>query len=50
MIRRDRKHQPGGGVICYIKQGIQYELINDFDHIIDEYITIKICHKAAHAF
>ena len=50
LLRRDRKDRQGGGVLCYIKTSLSYEIVKDFDNLLDEAITIRVKNQFSKSF
>ena len=50
IIRRDRLRRYGGGVLCYLHSSVSFEHIAQFDHFMEESITLKIKPNFQHPY
>ena len=42
ILRKDRVTGQGGGLLCFIRKGIPFQMINSLDPVIPESMTLKI--------
>ena len=47
MVRVDRIGRSGGGILCYLKSGLKFEVLSHFDHMLEETISVKIDFKSS---
>ena len=47
MVRVDGIGRSGGGILCYLKSGLKFEVLSHFDHMLEETITIRIDFKSS---